>query len=78
MSMKPRTVFYLILVVKLTKQDSSEYIPVLVSHMLAIQILLQSMLIYKSDPAFISTTIAHVPSPPTKEIIAGRNRFAAI
>ena len=43
--MKPRTVFYLILVIKLTKQDSSEYIPVLVSHMLATQILLQNMLI---------------------------------
>ena len=42
--MKPRTVFYLTLVIRLTKQDSSEYITVFISHMLAIQILLQNML----------------------------------
>ena len=29
-----------------------------------------------SDPALISETIAHVPPPPTKDIIARRSRFA--
>ena len=29
----------------------------------------------QSDPALISPTIAHLPPPPTKEIIARRSRF---
>ena len=30
----------------------------------------------QSDPALISPTFAHVPPPPTKEIVARRSRFA--
>ena len=36
----------------------------------------QNVSLNKSDPQIISPTIAHVPAPPSKEIIHRRSRFA--
>ena len=57
-----------------------EYIPVLISRILRRRLMdLESVTVRvdlnQSDPALISPTIAHVPPPPTKEIVARRSRF---
>ena len=58
-----------------------EYIPLLISHILRRQLrdidgVTQEVDLNQNDSALISPTIAHVPPPPTKEIIARRSRFA--
>ena len=57
-----------------------EYIPVLISRILRRRLMdVESVKVRvdlnQSDPALISPTIAHVPPPPTKEIVARRSRF---
>ena len=58
-----------------------EYIPLLISHILRRRLrdidgVTQEVDLNQSDPALTLPTIAHVPPPPTKEIIARRSRFA--
>jgi hypothetical protein len=57
-----------------------EYIPVLISRILKrrlddVDSVMQNVSLNISNPALISPTIAHVPPPPTKEIVERKSRF---
>jgi hypothetical protein len=58
------------------------YIPVLISKILKRRVddddvggVTRAIDLNTSDPALISPTIAHIPPPPTKEIVERRSRF---
>lgn len=73
----PRTRQWDVKVVKVAK--GYEYIPVLISKILSrrmhdVNSVTRNVSLNESDPALISPTIAHVPPPPTKEIVQ-RSRF---
>ena len=74
----PRTREWDIKKVKCAK--GHEYIPLLISHILRRRLrdidgVTQEVDLNQSDPVLISPTIAHLPLPPTNEIIARRSRF---
>jgi hypothetical protein len=59
-----------------------DYIPVLISKILKRRVddddvagVTRAIDLNTSDPALISPTIAHIPPPPTKEIVERRSRF---
>ena len=66
---------------KIKSAKGYDYIPVLICKMLQRRLIdeggvTKEVDLNQSDPALISATIAHVPPPPTKDIIARRSRFA--
>jgi hypothetical protein len=57
-----------------------EYITVLISRILKrrlddVDSVMRNVFLNISNPALISPTIAHVPPPPTKEIVETKSRF---
>jgi hypothetical protein len=66
-------------VVKVEK--AYDYIPVLIANILKRRLgdddqgVTRAIDLNASDPALISPTIAHLPPPPTKEIVDRRSRF---
>ena len=74
----PRTRRWDLKVMKAAKQY--EYIPVLISKILKRRVdddegITRAIDLNASDPALISSTIAHLPPPPTKEIADRRSRY---
>ena len=66
---------------KIKSAKGYDYIPVLICKMRQRRLIDEGGVkkevdLNQSDPALISATIAHVPPPPTKDIIARRSRFA--
>jgi hypothetical protein len=63
-------------------QKGYDYIPVLIFKMLKrrvddddVGVVTRATDLNTSDHALISPTIAHIPPPPTKEIVERRSRF---